>query len=1116
MIVEINHWLEALGLGQYSETFAARNIDFDMLPQLGEAELERLGLSLEHRKRLRQALDTLQDPAAATPIRDESAQQRQVTVMFCDIVGSTEMSARLDLEDQRATLRAYQSVCAAAIGLFDGFIAQYQGDGVLAYFGYPSAHEDEAARAVRAGLAILASLDRGAPDAKIALRVRIGIATGPVLVGRIIGRGEATHVAVTGKIPNIAARIQQLARPGTLVISDCTRRLAATQFECRPMDARRLKGINEAIPLWQVLRELSEAERFDRRPTRVDCVGRERELGLLLDRWKSATSGSGQAVVVTGEAGIGKSRLVERFHDDLPSGARIDIRLDCAQRYRNTPFHPFIVHLERAAGFASGDTPAAKVAKIAQWLAAAGRSDGTPLLSRLLSLTSGSSGFTPLMSPKRQRAEIQELLIDYVLRVAARQPVLLVVEDVHWVDPTSEATLIQLLDRLDGSRVLVLLTVRPDHASRVVDHPRGAQLMLGPLGASEAERMIATLAAGIRLPEEVVKRILIKTDGVPLFIEQLTKSILESGQLRLEDGAYCLNGSLPPLAIPVTLADTLRARLDRLPSVIDVAQVGASLGRSFSYAVLAAVMNADTDRLRSALEQLVGANLVYQDGAPPDAVYSFKHALVQDAAYESLLRSQRVALHARIVAVMESRFPDMVETEPELLAYHSSRAELDAKAARYWLKAGARAVSRSPHLEAINHLRHGLEKLDAVSSPQERTRLELELQLMLGQALIAVRGYTAEETRLAFSRAEQLAGQIGDAQQRYSALYGIFTNLLIGGRIDVAAETVGRMHQLASHGGDDAYLCLAYRLRGSLSFFRGNIAQAHDDLQQAVVLHSPARQRQLAHYFGPDTGLATQIFLAMTEFLGGRPETAWRTAETAIANARRLEKALTLAQVLSLAAQIKYMAQDIEGLIRIGKEASDHCDRFGILYFGMIAHLHHIWGEARRSNAVADIEAFRRRLADFAAMRCGLQLGLFHCMLGQLLLAAGAPAEATREVETALAMTAANGERWWAPEMHRTHGNALLASSDAKAPEAEACFRRAIAEARRRGTPMLELRAATSLAHLLISLGRDGEAQRALLPVVAQLSEALDGPELCAARALLPGMPPLDLTLTKP
>jgi tetratricopeptide (TPR) repeat protein len=464
-----------------------------------------------------------------------------------------------------------------------------------------------------------------------------------------------------------------------------------------------------------------------------------------------------------------------------------------------------------------------------------------------------------------------------------------------------------------------------------------------------------------------------------------------------------------------------------------------------------------------------------------------------------------VALHARIVAVLESRFPDMVETEPELLAYHSSRAELAAKAAGYWLKAGARAVSRSAHLEAISHLRHGLEGLDAVSSLQERTRLELELQLMLGQALIAARGYTADETRLAFSRAEQLAGQSGDAQQRYSALYGIFTNLLIGGRIDLAAETVGRMHRLASHGGDDAYLCLAYRLRGSLSFFRGNVVQAHADLQQAVLLYSPARQRQLAHYFGPDTGLAAQIFLAMTEFLAGRPETAWRTAEIAIANARRLEKALTLGQVLSLAAQIKYMAQDVDGLIRIGKEAGDHCDRFGILYFGMIAHLHHSWGEARRSNAAADIEAFRRRLADFAAMRCGLQLGLFHCMLGQLLLAAGAPAEALMEVETALAMTAANSERWWAPEMYRTQGNALLASSDAKAPEAEACFRRAMAEARRRGAPILELRAATSLAHLLISRGRDGEAQHALLPVVAQLSEALDGPDLRAARALLPG-----------
>ena len=1118
-MVDMKDWLQDLNLGEFAQSFAANHIDFDVLPDLTDAELGGLGLSLGQRKRLRQAIVALQtgDAAqlrsfvatpAASAIRPHEAQAewRQMTVMFCDLVGSTEMSTQLDPEDLRDILHAYQRVCAEVIGSFDGFIAQYQGDGILAYFGYPHAHEREAERAVRCGLAMLSSVAEISIKATIELRVRIGIATGRAVVGDVIGRGAAARVSITGKTPNLAARIQAFADPGTLVIADGTQRLVMGEFECKPLGAQHLKGIAETVDLWHVLRELSDAERFEAKQTsQPSCVGRDRELGLLLDRWKLAAGGTGEAIVVSGEAGIGKSRLAALLRERLPAHTYINIRLQCAPQYRNSPLYPIIVHLQRAAGFEADDTPTAKLAKIEHMMAIAGSVEGAALVAALLSVPAGDR-YPPLaMSPARQRAQTLEVLIDQLLGLAAQQTILLIVEDAHWLDPTSEETLIRLLDRLHKHRILMVLTTRPDYASPLFDHPRAITLTLGRLGPEATKQMISEVSGGRTLSKDMVERILIKTDGVPLFIEELTKTILESELLQASEEAYRLDGTPPPLSIPSTLEDTLRSRLDRLSSLKDVAQVGAAIGRSFSYAIVAAVMNQDDELLRSALARLVESKLIYQRGESPDAIYTFKHALVQEAAYESLLRRQRFALHARIVSAIESQFAEIAETEPELLAHHCWRAELGEKAVAYWLKAGARALSRSANFEAINHLRNGLERLPAVPSVRDRTRLELELQLALGQASIAVRGYTAVETTLAFTRAEQLVEKIGDASQRYSALYGIFVGHLIGGRIDVAAETVGRMYELAQRGGEDAYLCLAHRLVGSLAFFRGDLPQAQQELENAVALYDPAKRRQLATHFGPDTGLAAQIFLAMTEWLRGRPESAVRTAQSAIAGARQLEHALTLGQVLTLAAQLYYMSQDYETMLQLSKEGGDKCERIGIRYFGAICRLYEIWAQSRHSNSVDFIDEFRRSLATYEEMKCGLQLGLFHAMLAQLLLAAGKPADAAKEAETALATTTASGERWWLPEIYRTLGDALVASSSPDLVEAQNCFLRAIAEARRSGALMLELRAARSLADILIRRGVLAEAQRTLAPIIAQFSEGLDSPDVRVARVLLDG-----------
>ena len=877
-----------------------------------------------------------------------------------------------------------------------------------------------------------------------------------------------------------------------------------TNSSVRILGAHRLKGITDAVRVWLVVRECTDAECFEAKQSAlVACVGRDAELGVLLNRWQLAMSGTGQALVVSGDAGIGKSCLVAHLRAHLTGDAHTCLRLQCSEHHRNSPLYPIIAYLRRASGFEPEDLPALKLEKIERMLAQADNSMGAPLVAALLSVPF-CDRYLPLALPAaRQRTLTLELLVDQVFGLAANRQVLVLVEDVQWIDPTTEEALIRLLDRLQEHRVLLLLVTRRDYASPLIDHPRAMTLLLGPLSRVAAEQLVFAVTHSKALPKDLMEQILEKTDGVPLFIEELTKTVLESGLLREEGDTYALDEPLGAVAIPSTLQDSLKARLDRLSSDKEVVQVGAAIGRSFSYRLIATVMSQEEGFLRTALERLVETKMIYQGGVPPDATYTFRHALVQEAAYESMLRSRKLALHARIVQTIDTHFREIAEMEPEILAHHCARAELPEKAIGYWLKAGKGAVGRSANLEATNHLRSGLKLLHAIPAANDRARVELELQLTLGQASIAARGYTAIETTHAFVRAEQLAEKIGVPEQRCSALYGNFVGYLIGGHLDLAGETVSRLFQLANQGGESSHLCLAYRLLGSYSFFCGDLSTACEQLQKAVALCGAEQQRQLALRFGPNTETAAQIFLAMTEWLMGRPESASRRAETAVANARQLDHALTVGQVLTLAAQLCYMSQDYETMYRLSKEGADYCARVNILYFGTICRLYQDWAQAHLSDAANCAEAFRRDLAIYQKMKCGLQLGLFHCMLAQLLITAGEPASAVEEAETALNIVAASGERWWAPEAYRIRGEFLLALSRRDVAGAERCFRRALEEASRMGARMLELRAATSLATVLSGRGQRTEACRVLAPVYNQFSEGFETTDLRAARALL-------------
>ena len=1043
--------------------------------------------------------------AGAAPPRAE-AERRHLTVMSCDFVGLRELATQLDPEELGTVHGICQACCAQVASRWDGALIRFADDAATLLFSYPQAHEDDAERAIRAGLDLLERVARLETGRGNALSARIGVATGLVVIGGSGGEGN-----VIGEAPTVAAALRRGAGPGILLTAPSTQSLLGNLFEYEAYTPAPVAGISSPMPAWRVVRPSAVESRFEalRNKGLTPFFGREEEMALLARKWREAKAGKGGVVLITGEPGIGKSRIVSELEKNLAQSEQYTrMRYQCSPHYRDSALHPIIAQFERAAVLTPDDPPEQRLDKLEAAIAipAPHRKTALPLLAALLSIPTAGR-YPPLaMSPMQQRRQTLGVLLDELEALTRRRPVLVVFEDAHWADPTSLELLDLMIERIRRLPVLALITARPEFEAPWAGLPNASALPLERLGPDEAQAIVEKLAEG-QLPPEVSEQIIARTDGVPLFIEELTKDVLDT-RLPRDARAQQSNGSGSVPSIPSTLEDTLRARIDRLGPAKDVAQVGAAIGRSFTAKLIAAATGRDAETVAPALERLVEDKLVLQHGAPPDARYTFKHALVQDAAYESLLRSQRIALHARIAAVIESGFPEIVENEPELLAQHCARADLGDKAVGYWLKAGRRAVGRSANIEAISHLRNGLERLSTIAPEQERAQFELQLQLILGQALIAARGYTAPETKRAFARAEELVEKAGDVGQRYSTLYGVFVGHLIGGQIEAASEAIDRIHLLASSEEDEAYLCLVYRLRGNLSFFRGDLHRALDELEKAVALYGPAVQQQLGQHFGPDTGAAAQIFLAMTEWLAGLPESAQRTAQSAIENARKLGNALTLGQVLSLAAQLHYMAQDYDAMLQLSKEGAESCDRAGIRYFGAICRLYQIWAQAWRSEPGEYIKEFRSALAAYEEMGCGLQLGFFHAMLAQLLLAAKRLAEAAKEADGALARVMANGERWWAPEIYRGLGNALLASSSPPDEvEAENAFERAVEEAHRAGALTLELRAATSLAEIASHRGDAADARAVLAKIVAAFGEGIDSAELRTAKALLDRRP---------
>jgi class 3 adenylate cyclase/tetratricopeptide (TPR) repeat protein len=884
--VDVAAWLRGLGLDRYEPAFRANDIDADVLRELTADDLSALGVgSIGHRRKLLAAIAAIDRahgpespapaPTVATAARGD-AERRRLTVMFVDLVGSTALSARLDPEDTREIIRAYQDAVAGEIGRFEGHVAKFMGDGVLAYFGWPRAHEDEAERAVRAGLAIVAAVARltGAGEP---LACRIGIATGLVVVGDLVGEGAAREQAVVGDTPNLAARLQAAAEPGALVIADVTRQLLGDLFALRALAPVSIKGLSDPVPAFAVLGERTLESRFAARQVGgiAPIVGRDQELALLVERWRQARSGEGQLVLLTGEAGIGKSRITEAMVEAISPDLHTLIRYQCSPYHADSALYPAIQHLAHAAGFAEGDDTERRLDRLEALLARAKGIAGeeAPLLAALLGVDGTNRYGALTLTPQQRRGRTLAALVDQLSGLAGHRPVLWVIEDAHWIDPTTLELIELALDRIQGSAVLGLVTARPTFVATFASHPIVSRLALNRLARAATQAIVTRITRGKALPEPLVDEITGRTDGVPLFVEEMTKAVLESGGLREDRDAYHLDGPINALAIPASLHDSLMARLDRLHPVKELAQTAAVIGRAFDHATIAALSGLPEAELGDAMRRLVDAELVFRRGTPPDATYLFKHALVRDAAYESLLKAKRAPMHARLLDVLERSG----QAAPEVMAQHAEAANLTAKALDCWEQAGMQALARPAYREAITHLENAIRLCRALGEELPWRRREQDLYLKLGQALIANQGYQAGATLRAFEHALRLADEIGDMALQLPALFGLWAGHHIAGT--GSGDLAQRYAALSEAQSETGSRLVGFRMRGLERFYEGRFKESLALTNRALDLYDPNSHRELAHRFGHDPRVASANYKAWNLWHLGFADQAAETIE---------------------------------------------------------------------------------------------------------------------------------------------------------------------------------------------------------------------------------------------
>ncbi|MDF0676669.1 MAG: adenylate/guanylate cyclase domain-containing protein [Nitrospira sp.] len=1119
-------WLQSLGLARYRELFEQNAITWDVLPELNDGDLASMGIVLGHRKQLLRAMAQLsatgEGDTAATltiptakditplPSSRDQAERRQLTIMFCDLVGSTALASQLDPEDLQTAIRRFLDTCSQAISRFNGYIAKYMGDGLLVYFGYPHAYEHDAERAVHAGLAVLdlvKTLPREYPAQQaFEVAARIGIATGHVIVGEVMGEETAKERSVFGETPNLAARLQALAAPNQLVVDSTTKRLVGSEFEFADRGAYSLKGFETPVHVWQVLSIKPSASRFESyRAGRLGhFIGREHETALLLGRWHEAVCGEGQVVILCGEAGIGKSRMVRSLRDRLAEEGYQTIQFQCSPYHTNTALYPVITYLRQAAGLTGEDTPPTQLRKLDALALDSGIDDRTTvsLLADLLSIRTDDLRPPPNVSSEKRKEMTLEAFVQQLQRLAGRCPTLFIVEDAHWLDPTTMDLLTRIIDRIQPMRVLLIIAFRPDFKPVWADYGHVTFLTLSRLPRRHSVELLGSLTGGKSLPLEVEQAILAKTDGVPLYIEELTKNLLESGLLTEEKDSFILKAPLRDLSIPDSLQALLMERIDRLGPAKEIVQMGASIGREFSYELLRETVDVTEGELKTALDLLKASGLIFQEGDIPAAKYLFKHGLIQDAAYSTLPKKSRRFLHARIAKALESRFAERVKSEPELLAYHYEQAGAINSAVQYWHLAAQRDAARSADAEALSHFNRTLHLLETLPQSQERNALELDLLIARGAPLLTLRGYASDEIEHNYLRARSLSQENPGSERYFLSIWGLWVFQLVRGPLAKACTLADSLLSWANHQQNPDPLIRAHESVGSTYSFLGRFDEAKGHLRQAKSLYDPDRHRSQTLPYTQDPGITARIMLARTLWILGEIDEVEALVTEAIAMARELEHPYTLAFTLATASWVCSTLRDTNRTLSLTEEAillsTKHSFEVPLAW----AMSFQGWALAEQGKETG-LERLAEGLSVARRAKASLNNTYTLALLAESHLRNQHIAEGLAAIQQAQELAVTQGERCWQAELLRLKGELLVAQSDPPIVAAEQCFSEAVQVARDQRARMLELRAAAGLARLLRKLNKPDIARRTLDSICSRFSEQGSNPDLMEAQKIL-------------
>ena len=1040
------------------------------------------------------------------------AERRQLTVMFCDMVNSSGISEQLDPEDLRNVFAAYRSNCQVVVKRFGGHIARYIGDGLLVYFGYPVSYEDSAYRAVRAALGIVESietLDREFSNLGIKLAVRVGINTGKVVVGDIGTGKERESMGVVGEVPNVAARLQASAYPGDVVIGDNTRRLIEGMFELEDLGQQAHKGISIPVHTWRIRKERNEPERFESSSTGMlaNIIGRDAEIALVCERWKQVTEGDGQVLLLSGEAGIGKSRILKQFREHLIDQRHWRFLYYCSTHHQSSAFYPIIAQIEHNLEFDSNDTNETKLKKLKKELESLNiaSDENLPLYAFLLGIK--IDGKEPEGNPQQLKQKTIQALINFYCALAKRAPIVMIIEDIHWLDPSTFELLDLWIEQLQYERCFLILTFRPEFIPPWRHHSHFTSLTLNRLSRKESEAIVSEITGGKALPPQVLDDIIAKTDGVPLFLEELTKMVMDSNLLENVDGEYSLQHPIPSLAIPESLQDSLMARLDQLALAKELAQLAATLGRRFSHKLLAAASGLSEEQLHSSIIKLLDAELIYQRGTAPDCVYEFKHAMVQDIAYQTLLKSTRLRYHQRIAQLLENQFSDEIDKNPELLAHHYTEAQIADDAVTHWHRAGQKAVSRSENLEAIDHIQKGLVILEQLPDNDERAKRELELQITLAVPLTSVNGYASPDVEKTYTRARELCVQIGDTPQLFPALYGMWRFYLMRAEYTTAEELSTQLMDFADSSQNLAFCAAAPRSMGATYFYQGKFSKARKYLEQVISLQESDEYRSTAMLFDVvDVEVVSHGYNAWTLWLQGFPDQAQAHSEIAVKLAGNLNHQFSIALADSFAAWTYQFCDNKTRTAELAKTALKLSQKYSFQFWVGWAKIMQAWSNTEEDLKQSRHEYMEKGLKEWHTTGSELGQTYFLTLLAEATANNGDIEKSLQILSKAQAFSDQSGEKFWQAEILRTKGEVIMQTSTGAGNDAESCFTRALEVAGLQKSKSLELRAAMSLTRLYLK-NKDTvkleSAYSTLESIYNSFSEGLDTSDLQKARFLL-------------